>query len=108
MYRPFPPVRPVRRLVLIPHMTSIQIQVWLQQTGSQAHLRWAVIWLMSEGFKPVEIAHRTGLSAVAVRSIVHRWNARGPDAVWDGRLGNCGRHKLTYRQWMELQLAFRD
>src|SRR5262249_4681346 len=57
---------------------------------------------------PTERAAATvGLSDVWVRKLVHRYNARGPEALADGRKANRARPKLSAEQQAELFAALR-
>ena len=63
--------------------------------------RWHALWLLArtdEPRTPARVAALVGLSDVTVRAILHRWNARGPDGVADGRTGNGSEPKLTPRR----------
>jgi transposase len=54
---------------------------------------------------PAAVADVVGLSAVAVRAVLHRWNDHGPDGVADRRKGNGADPKLTARQRAALYAA---
>ena len=63
--------------------------------------RWHALWLLARTDNPrtpAEVADVVGLSAVTVRAVLHRWNARGPDGVADRRKGNGSECRLTARR----------
>lgn len=63
--------------------------------------RWHALWLLArtdEPRTPAAVAGLVGLSDVTVRAVLHRWNARGPEGVADGRKGNGSPPTLTARQ----------
>ena len=64
-------------------------------------VRWHALWLLArtdEPRTPARVAQLVGLSAVTVRDVLKRWNARGPDGVSDRRKGNGAAPKLNARQ----------
>jgi transposase len=70
--------------------------------------RWHALWLLARADAPrtpAEVADVVGLSAVTVRHVLHRWNARGPDGVADRRKGNGADPKLTARRRAALYRA---
>ena len=72
--------------------------------------RWHALWLMARPGEPLsaeQAARAVGLSDVWVRKLVHRYNARGPGGLDDGRAANRARPKLTAGQQAELFAALR-
>jgi len=70
--------------------------------------RWHALWLMARPAEPLtaeKAAEAVGLSDVWVRKLVHRYNAKGPEGLQDGRKGNGARPKLTDGQRAELFAA---
>src|SRR5262245_30453374 len=70
--------------------------------------RWYAIWLMVRPGEPLsaeKAAVAVGLSDVWLRKLVHRYNARGPDALADGRKANGAAPKLSEAQQAELFAA---
>lgn len=57
--------------------------------------RWHMLWLVGQGHSGAAVARLTGYSDVWVRTIVHRYNDHGPDAVADGRRTNHGQAPLV-------------
>lgn len=57
--------------------------------------RWHMLWLVAQGYSGAAVARLTGYSETWVRTIVHRYNDRGPDAVVDGRRANPGQAPLV-------------
>jgi transposase len=90
------------RLPFVRHLTERQI---LRKYRAGRHpvekTRWHALWLLArvdEDRTPARVADLVGLSAVTVRSVLHRWNDRGPDGLTDRRRGNGADPKLTPRQ----------
>jgi transposase len=70
--------------------------------------RWHALWLLARTDvprTPAQVADVVGRSAVTVRAVWHRWNARGPDGVADQRAGNGAEPKLTARRRAALSAA---
>jgi transposase len=70
--------------------------------------RWHALWLMARPDEPLsaeEAAAAVGLSDVWVRKLVHRYNAKGPDGLDDGRKANGAAPKLSEAQQAELFAA---
>lgn len=59
-----------------------------------ARSHWQILWLLSSGKRPGEIATVTGYSGPWIRSIAPRYNEAGPQAVGDKRHQNPGRGRL--------------
>ncbi len=57
--------------------------------------RWHMLWLVACGHSGAAVARLTGYSDTWVRTIVHRYNTHGPDAVIDGRRANPGQSPLV-------------
>jgi transposase len=92
----------VKRIPFVRHRTVNQIRSQYRACRHPVEkVRWHALWLLArtdEDRTPAQVAGLVGLSAVTVRDILHRWNARGPDGVADGRRGNGSRPKLSSRQ----------
>src|SRR5262245_976808 len=70
-------------------------------------VRWHAVWLLSQagGRSPAEVARLVGLSDVAVRAVLRRWNRHGPDGLADRRKGNGRAPSLGARRWAALARA---
>jgi transposase len=55
-----------------------------------AKSHWQIVWLLARGRPPAAIAATTGYCIDWVRTIIHRYNAGGPEALGDRRHGNPG------------------
>jgi transposase len=90
------------RLPFVRHRTANQIRARYRSCRHPVEkVRWHALWLLAradDDRTPAEVAGLVGLSAVTVRDVLHRWNARGPAGVADGRKGNGSPPKLTPRQ----------
>src|SRR5262249_59377646 len=70
--------------------------------------RWPAVWLRvgPDGPRSAEgAAAAVGLSDVWVRRLVHRYNAKGPEGLADGRKANGARPRLNEAQQAELYAA---
>jgi len=99
------------RLPFVRHLTARQIHRKYRACRHPVEkTRWHAVWLLSrtdEDRTPARVADLVGLSAVTVRDVLHRWNARGPDGLADRRKHNGADPKLTPRQREALFTALR-
>jgi transposase len=75
---------------------------------ARAKTRWHAIWLMVRPEGPLsaeKAAQAVGLSDVWLRKLVHRYNAKGPDGLADGRKGNGAKPLLSDERQAELYAA---
>ena len=90
------------RIPFVRHRTVNQIRAKYRACRrSVERTRWHAVWLLArtdEARTPAQVAGLVGLSDVTVRAILHRWNARGPDGLTDGRKGNGSEPKLSAQQ----------
>lgn len=94
------------RLSLASHLTTTELEQRhraCRQVPERIH--WQMLWLVSQGQSCPAVARLTGYSADWVRTIVHRYNADGPDAMVDGRRANRGRPPVVPA---ETRAALRD
>lgn len=56
---------------------------------------WHMLWLVAQGHSGAAVARLTGYSETWVRTIVHRSNDRGSDAIVDGRRANPGQAPIV-------------
>ncbi len=69
---------------------------------------WQMLWLVAQEYPCPAVAAMVGYSADWVRTIVHRYNAAGPDGVRDRRQANPGQQPLLtpeLRAALEVALA---
>src|SRR5262245_21918791 len=103
---------PMPRLPFVRHRTANQIRSKYRACRHPVEkVRWHALWLLArvdEDRTPAEVAGLVGLSAVTVRAVLHRWNARGPAGVADGRAGNGSPPKLTPRRRAALYAALQE
>ena len=85
----------MRRLKLIDHLTVEELgQRYRQAADPVARSHWQMLWLLSQGRSPTEIAQVCGYSLTWLYAIVRRYNADGPDHVGDRRHHNPGQAPL--------------
>lgn len=102
---------PMRRLPVVRHRTAAQARAAYRGCRQPVEkVRWHAIWLLlrtDAPRTPAAVAGVVGLSAVAVRHLLGRWNALGPDGLTDRRRGNGAAGKLDRRQRHALRAAVR-
>jgi transposase len=79
-----------RRLAVAPHLDPDELRARARAAPAADRLRWLAVRLVAEGRPATEVGPLTGLSPEWVRALVRRYNAGGPGALADGRLGNAG------------------
>ncbi len=55
---------------------------------------WQILWLISQGHSPREVASMVGYSAGWIREVVRRYNQGGQTAIGDHRRSNAGADPL--------------
>lgn len=92
----------MKRIPFVRHRTVNQIfRKYRACRHPVEKVRWHAIWLLARADQPrtpARAAELVGLSDITVRAVLHRWNARGPDGLTDGRKGNGSEPKLTARR----------
>jgi transposase len=82
-------------LKLATHLTNEELEGrYRREKDAVTRSHWHILWLISTGKHTREISEVTGYSIVWIRSIIHRYNAQGPDGVGDGRHHNPGTGRL--------------
>jgi transposase len=99
----------MRRLPFVRHRTEAQIRrAYLACRHPGEKIRWHAIWLLARADDPrgpAQVARLVGLSDVAVRALLRRWNQLGPEGLTDRRRGNGRAAKLGARRWAALARA---
>ncbi len=102
----------MNRIPFVRHRTANQIRAKYRSCRHPVEkVRWHALWLLArtdEPRTPAQVAGLVGLSDVTVRAILHRWNARGPDGLTDGRKGNGSDPKLSARRRDALYAALQE
>ncbi len=62
---------------------------------------WHILWLMKEGHTPNQVALMLGYTARWIRTIVHRWNQAGEQAMGDQRQSLKGAPLLLSREQLK-------
>jgi transposase len=89
----------MQRLPVVRHRTARQ--AWAKYRACRQAVektRWHLVWLLlrvDEPRTPAQVAAVVGVSVIATRAILKRWNADGPAGLADGRAGNHGQPRLT-------------
>src|SRR5215212_8982040 len=99
----------MRRLPFVRHLPASKLRYKYRACRHPVEgPRWHALWLLARTDStrtPAEVADLVGLSAVTVRAVLHRWNARGPDGVADRRAANGAAPKLSARRREALYAA---
>src|SRR6476469_6707463 len=99
----------MKRLPVVPHLSHEEIDRRYRSCSSAAEkTRWHVLWLVTRPDRPVSAtaaAKLVGFTPAWGRAVLKRYNARGPDALTDGRRGNGSDPKLAPEQQTELFAA---
>ena len=102
----------MRRLPVERHLTADQ--AWARYRACRhpvERIRWHAIWLLLRSDRPrtpVQVADIVGLSVIAVRHTLRRWNCLGPAGLADRRRGNGAAPRLTPDQRSALRSALRQ
>ena len=94
----------MKRLFVTAHLPADQVgDRYRHCPNSKEKTRWHLVWLLLQA--PTLTCERAGplvgLSGTHARTVLKRWNARGPDGLADGRTGNRSAGKLTPAQQAE-------
>jgi transposase len=88
---------------LVPHLTVDELFArYRQSTNTVEKTHWQILWWRAQGRGTLEVAQLVGYRPDWIRRIVRDYNARGPDAVGDGRLHNGAAPMLDQTQQEEL------
>ena len=95
-----------KRLAVKPHLNLEAIEIRYRQAKDPvARSHWQIVWLLAQGKTTKQIVEYTGYSLNWIRTIVHRYNEGGPQAVGDRRHGNPGAEAILSA---ELQQQLRE
>ncbi len=95
------------RLQLMPHLTYEQLTERFRRCrDGRQKARWQALWLLSRPHQPCSARQASavvGLTADAVRKLVHRYNAGGPTAVARNPGGQGRAPRLSAEQQQQLK-----
>jgi transposase len=101
----------MKRLPVVPHLTHEEIDRRYRSCPDAAEkTRWHILWLVTRPNDPLsatEAAKLVGYTPAGGRGVLLRYNARGPNALADGRRRNGADPKLTADQRTQLLDALR-
>ena len=99
----------MNRIPVVEHLSPAEIARRYRTCPDGAETtRWQVIWLVTrpdQSMSAGRAALSVGLTASWGRTLLKRWNARGPDGLADGRRGNGTDPVLTPAQQADLYAA---
>ena len=91
----------MRQLPVERHLTADQAQARYRACPHPVEkTRWHAPWLLLRPDRPrtpAQVADVVGLSVIAVRHTLRRWNHLGPDGLTDRRCGNGAARNRTRR-----------
>lgn len=79
-----------RTLPVTPHLSLDELRRLERTVPAGDRVRVLAVRLMAEGRPATEVGALVGFSPRWVRTLVHRYNADGPQALGDGRRHNAG------------------
>jgi transposase len=84
-----------RCLVLKPHLAGEELERRYRASHDPVERsRWHMLWLIGCGHHVPAVATMTGYTENWIRTIIHRYNADGPEGVVDRRHANPGQPRL--------------
>lgn len=83
-----------RTLPVAPHLSLEELRCLERTVPTADRVRVLAVRLMAEGRPATEVGPLVGFSPEWVRTLVHRYNAEGPEALGDGRRHNAGAEPL--------------
>jgi transposase len=100
----------MKRLPVVAHLSADEVgRRYRSCSDAKEKTRWHLVWLLlrDEALSCERAGPLVGLSDVHARTILKRWNARGPEGLADRRKANRSRGKLTTEQQAEAYDALR-
>jgi transposase len=95
-----------KRLAVNPHLSLEAIEIRYRQAKDPvARSHWQIVWLLAQGKTTKQIVEYTGYGLSWIRTIAHRYNEGGPQALGDRRHGNPGAEAILST---ELQQQLRE
>jgi transposase len=100
----------MKRLPVVAHLSADEVgHRYRRCPDPKENTRWHLVWLLlrDDTLTCERAGPPVGLSDAHARTVLKRWNARGPDGLADGRRGNRRAGKLTASQQAEAFDALR-
>jgi transposase len=101
----------MKRLAVVQHLSAAEARARYRACRPAVERTWwHAVWLLlrtDRPHTPAQVGEVVGLSAVAVRHLLARWNAHGPDGLADRRRGNGAAPRLPAERWAALGRAVR-
>ena len=80
-----------KRLAVKPHLSLEEVeQQYRTAKDPVARSHWQIVWLLAQDKTTKQIVEYTGYGLTWIRTIAHRYNEGGPQALGDRRHGNPG------------------
>lgn len=91
---------------VVGHLTVAELRRRFRECEDAVEkIHWQAIWLRAQGRSTSEVATICGYNRDWVHQLVRRYNARGPDALKDGRRDNGKKRLMSDKQLEELREA---
>jgi transposase len=80
-----------KRLAVKPHLSLEEIEnTYRKAKDPVARSHWQIVWVLAQGKTTKQIVEYTGYGLTWIRTIAHRYNEGGPQALGDRRHSNPG------------------
>ncbi len=80
-----------KHLAVKPHLSLEEVENYYRKAKDPvARSHWQIVWLLAQGKTTKQIVEYTGYGLSWIRTIAHRYNEGGPQALGDRRHGNPG------------------
>ena len=84
-----------KKIVLSDRLSTEELLVkYKSETNARAKSHYQIIWLLSTGISPLEVASVTGYSRTWIYQVIARYNQAGIEALGDLRKHNQGKKPL--------------
>lgn len=85
-----------RTISLVPHLAVPELEHRYRQSHDPVERsHWHMVWLVGQGHSGASVARLTSYSETWVRTVIHRYNARGPAGLVDRRRAAPGQPPLV-------------
>jgi transposase len=91
-----------KRLAVKPHLSLEEVENHYRKAKDPVvRSHWQIVWLLAQGKTTKQIVEYTGYSLSWIRTIAHRYNEGGPQALGDRRHNNPGAEAILSAELQE-------